>query len=157
MAREHLGGAVVVPGDHLPERLRVEPLTERSGPHEVAEDHRDRFADLPARAGGGKGGPAGKTEPGPRRIVLAAVRADRHAESVGGKPGHGYLRLQTAHPPRSCYQTSGRPHRDSSSASKASPMSVPSSCPTPLPEGHSSGQRSGSRPPRLQALESLTG
>ncbi|HZB57596.1 MAG TPA: hypothetical protein VFA73_00240, partial [Actinomycetota bacterium] len=27
MTGEHLGGAVVVPGEHLPERLRVEPLT----------------------------------------------------------------------------------------------------------------------------------
>jgi L-alanine-DL-glutamate epimerase-like enolase superfamily enzyme len=65
--REHLGDAVVVPGDHLPERLRVEPLTERSGPHEVAEDHRDRLANLPAGTGGGERRPGSSADRGERR------------------------------------------------------------------------------------------
>jgi len=75
---EHLGRPVVVPGDHLPERLGVEPLAERRGPHQVAEDDGDGLADLPRLTRGGQRRPAGQAEAGPRRVVLAAPGASCH-------------------------------------------------------------------------------
>src|SRR5829696_7338602 len=73
---KHLSRAVVVAGDHLPERLRVEPLAEPSGFHEITEDDCDGLADFSARGSRRQGRPATKTEPGPRRIVLPAPEAD---------------------------------------------------------------------------------
>jgi hypothetical protein len=64
MPRQHLGRTVVVAGDHLPERLGVEPLAQRGRAHQITEDHRDGLADRPAFPRRGHGRAAGKTEPG---------------------------------------------------------------------------------------------
>ena len=60
----------------LRERLGVEPLAERRGPAEVAEDHGDGLAG-PAGAAGRRrqGTAAGQAEPGPPRVRLPAGRA----------------------------------------------------------------------------------
>jgi hypothetical protein len=71
---ERRGGDLEVPGHHMPQRLRVEPLTEPGRPHDIGEYNRDGLAHLAGRTGG-QLPPTPHAEPCPRRVVFAADRA----------------------------------------------------------------------------------
>jgi hypothetical protein len=86
--------ALVVGGEHTSDVLDVQALGPAGEADQVAEQHADPLALLPA--GGGRGGQrrrAGQAEPGPLGVVLAAATADRHdrivAEAATGRAGTG--------------------------------------------------------------------
>src|SRR6266704_3357641 len=75
---EQLACRLVVAPEHLPERLRVQPLTESSGVDEISEDHRHRLATAPGCDGQGQGLTAVRAVARPFVNRLTAMRADRH-------------------------------------------------------------------------------
>jgi hypothetical protein len=75
---DHRPHGVVVAGHHPRQRLGVEPLPQRGGAAQVAEQHRDGLAGAARPARPRQGLAAGQAEPGPPRVRLPAGRtADR--------------------------------------------------------------------------------
>jgi hypothetical protein len=84
---DHRAHGLVVAGHHLRERLGVEPLTERGGAAQVAEDHRDGPAAAP-RPGRRRRQrlTAGQAEPGPPGVRLPAGRTVHHRRPIPDEP-----------------------------------------------------------------------
>ena len=82
MALDHGPHVTEVPTHRVPQGLRVQAFAERGGARDIAEDDRDRLADLVDMLRG-KRGRARHAELRFVGIDLSAVRADRHDRSLG--------------------------------------------------------------------------
>src|SRR5215475_7991498 len=100
VALDHRPRRIEIPGHHLPETPRIQPLPQRRRPAHITKQHRDRLALLARRRHSHQRRAAAVAEPGIRRILTPTPSTHPHTSKAKPQPpGPGSRRTLTYLPP----------------------------------------------------------